>query len=1505
MARKPDPKGMGAGIAVPIAKPVIRLSPWKLAPKRDAEDADDFAKAGAITMTGKQPKPAKAGVAVAKPSSRRVSPWNSAKMDIDDADDFAKPTTAERKQRAPAQKRADSKKLKEPPRPPKNAMPPEKQVPREWLLESCRLAHDARASNGDPLLDPDAIALLDRVLDEARMPPAAQCLLARMLLPTNHKTWHLSNGALQKRAGLDARGNDEADGWSEALDALEELQLIQVLRFGSASSQGGPTPQPNGHDSAMGHCESQSGAGSSAAVTGGGVLVKTESEAPGPNDAAHAVLAGAASVPCTTAAIASASLSVAAGTLGVLASVSAAAAASASALLPAAVTVGASPPVLAAAATTAVDTAVHTAGHTAVDDMAATPAFDLRAFTVDVAMPLLTNKDLLKIAPPEAGFRPKDKKAERLSKLEEYAQSLERDRAAAGQSGTKGVVMPMLVKAELVKVAPEAGLKDWYAKEELVSKLEAYVQSFERDRTEMGAAGQSGTKRGGQPEIRQGGKAAGGKKGQAETVPGKQENGPPFDLEVQVAKALASKPGCGGAGAVGVRFVRLRMEARAVEALLIALRLADPLMSSAAPLRLLPAPGSSKGACDCDAPRPACVVAIERKLKHEYDDSVVPDLEPGHYFGSRVCADAFLLAVEVKCAVRAALMVGDPALQPGKKQRGRVPNRNEVDSGARAYALSQPPIAIQRLRSLLALGGGGGPSRACEASSSGSCTPTGMGGNDIPLSLLDGPEAARDAARLIAAEAVGMLSKACALPLPSRPWLAHFHAGAQLALAVWAAVPLLEEEASQLELEASQESRELAVESRELAVEWLRMLLWCTDRLGRTTGRGDVADDSLCIGGSGLAERSGDASELKHLRGQCYHRLLINLGHMKESADEILELCYKALRDPRVRGEWCEEVAKRTDRLAPAGAAADDVLAAIEARVKLPQPSHIDRFVVARLGEEQKPDDWPGVHSCYLPGEIRPLLGWGLGQDVVLLPSPTAGAMEIEPIEIDLTLELEAPPCAGTPRSKSGTSGRGGRAGGSRGRKSSKGEESSDGGQPSGADGEASDLWERADCLRVERKAAEFYSRPEFGGWFELGSPSNSWDEGSQLRMLCGLLLWKEIRAPGVGAVWAYTSQRLPLDFGTPHFYTGRKDILTDRLQQLSAATAPELAQIVRDAYTKHYGKMCGLVHWSTCHLRISQALAVCLGGSGVAALLGRFVREGFFSDLPDLTLVRAFRVVRDPPACGASGGVGGGEERREPLDMLTWLQGVSQPDAPPVRFNIGRTMPFRKSDGEKRVKSKTVASPEEPVPATLEAEPTNKHDPKAIKMIVEGEHVGYVPRTHNWRVEPGDAWLVDTGVPDSNSWVVEAAPCNVLDVGGACLQPGAGGKDTGSEGGVAHDELVFECALVEVKGPGDSFDGRLGQLLWLRELRRANVNSRLCYIEEPRAVVKPQGAGRSNVQARQAAGAQAARDAGSLGDDGALSKRKAPCESAKRAGKRAVRTPPPRLIADDEDAFA
>jgi hypothetical protein len=525
--------------------------------------------------------------------------------------------------------------------------------------------------------------------------------------------------------------------------------------------------------------------------------------------------------------------------------------------------------------------------------------------------------------------------------------------------------------------------------------------------------------------------------------------------------------------------------------------------------------------------------------------------------------------------------------------------------------------------------------------------------------------------------------------------------------------------------------------------------------------------------------------------------------------------------------------------------------------VTLPLPQHIDRFVVSRLGEEQKPGDWPGV-PCYLPGEIsNPLMGWGLGQDVVLLPSLTGDAMEIE-----------VPACAGTLGHKSRTLGRSGRGAVGRQRNSSKGGESSGGRQRSEAGRGVGGRYERADCLRVEQKAAEFYSRPEFGGWYELGARCKSWDEGSQLRMLCVLLLWEQIRAPGVGAVWAHTSQRLPLDFGTPHLYTAREDILNDRLEQLGAATASELVQIVCTAYAEHHGKMCELMDWSASRPRILQALAVCLGGKGVVALLGWFVRVGSFSDLPDLTLVRAFRKVRTPTACGALGDVGGAEQaagdgtggptaapaRWEPLDMPKWLRGVSRPDAPPVRFNIGWTMRHREDAKEERVLRETVASPEAPVPATLEAEPTNRYDSHALKVIVGGQQVGYVPMTQNQLVTPGEAWLVDTGDKAREeegifSWVLEATPW-MLDVGGSraergggseersgsatgetpragrqnrvpgagprgrcpaggnadvgssCAEPSLGGEGTGSARGGAHDELSSIVRWWKSKGP-------------------------------------------------------------------------------------------------------
>ena len=48
--------------------------------------------------------------------------------------------------------------------------------------------------------------------------------------------------------------------------------------------------------------------------------------------------------------------------------------------------------------------------------------------------------------------------------------------------------------------------------------------------------------------------------------------------------------------------------------------------------------------------------------------------------------------------------------------------------------------------------------------------------------------------------------------------------------------------------------------------------------------------------------------------------------------------------------------------------------------------------------------------------------------------------------------------------------------------------------------------------------------------------------------------------------------------------------------------------------------------------------------------------------------------------------------------------------------------------------------------PAQLEWEPTNRHDPLAIKVIQSGIHIGYVPRGVNRSVKPGDIAKI---VPD------------------------------------------------------------------------------------------------------------------------------------------------------------
>lgn len=104
---------------------------------------------------------------------------------------------------------------------------------------------------------------------------------------------------------------------------------------------------------------------------------------------------------------------------------------------------------------------------------------------------------------------------------------------------------------------------------------------------------------------------------------------------------------------------------------------------------------------------------------------------------------------------------------------------------------------------------------------------------------------------------------------------------------------------------------------------------------------------------------------------------------------------------------------------------------------------------------------------------------------------------------------------------------------------------------------------------------------------------------------------------------------------------------------------------------------------------------------------------------------------------------------------------------------------------------------------------------------------------------------------------------------------------------GPAGGGWAYECALVEVKGPGDSFQGRLGQLLWQRDLRQAGINARLCRFVEAAAEVDDADAeAEAGVEAGVEAEAEAGAGAGAEVKAAARAKRGA--RSSSSAGLRA-----------------
>ena len=112
----------------------------------------------------------------------------------------------------------------------KHAVRPDQEGRREWLLYSLKIVGDARKSNGDVLVPPAARAVLEHV--EHRMPPSAQYLLAWLLLPKKHASWHIGGVKLQKQASTASafyqRLTDVNTGFLFSLSHQPRVDLTQT-----------------------------------------------------------------------------------------------------------------------------------------------------------------------------------------------------------------------------------------------------------------------------------------------------------------------------------------------------------------------------------------------------------------------------------------------------------------------------------------------------------------------------------------------------------------------------------------------------------------------------------------------------------------------------------------------------------------------------------------------------------------------------------------------------------------------------------------------------------------------------------------------------------------------------------------------------------------------------------------------------------------------------------------------------------------------------------------------------------------------------------------------------------------------------------------------------------------------------------------------------------------------------------------------------------------------------
>ncbi|XP_072038420.1 fanconi-associated nuclease 1-like [Amphiura filiformis] len=150
----------------------------------------------------------------------------------------------------------------------------------------------------------------------------------------------------------------------------------------------------------------------------------------------------------------------------------------------------------------------------------------------------------------------------------------------------------------------------------------------------------------------------------------------------------------------------------------------------------------------------------------------------------------------------------------------------------------------------------------------------------------------------------------------------------------------------------------------------------------------------------------------------------------------------------------------------------------------------------------------------------------------------------------------------------------------------------------------------------VEQVALQHYK--------DLGFEEGVHGEGSVFTTLIFLLFWDIVFMSGIPDAFSYPYQSAPLDIRYSAFYECRKEVIDEKLQELSEADNTTLQTLLESSWKEHEGETSVGVSWELFRdIDHAKGLLVCLGGKILCAIASRILKNHRHTraGMPDLTV--------------------------------------------------------------------------------------------------------------------------------------------------------------------------------------------------------------------------------------------------------------------------------------------